>query len=117
MTGTGYPHLRYVDAVHATFVVAGQPPARVKATSTDGGELLARFEWPDVTIQWSHLDGWKHDAPHSGGALKLDWAASPAAVATCVALLLDGFDPLASEVRWAEAGEFDAALSGWEARA
>jgi hypothetical protein len=116
MTGTGYPHLRYVDAVHAALVAAGQFPARVEATSSDG-ELLARFEWPDVTVQWSHLHGWKHDAPHSGGALELDRVASPAAVATCVALLLDGFDPLGSEVRWAEAGEFDAALSGWEARA
>lgn len=111
-----YPHLPYVDAVHAVLVATVRPPASVGATATDRGELLARFEWPDVTVQWSHLHGWKYDALHSGGVLELDPAVSPAAVAVCVALLLDGFGPVASEVRWAEASGFEAALAGWEAR-
>ena len=37
MTTTGYPHLRYVDAVHAALVAAGQPPARVEASLSGWG--------------------------------------------------------------------------------
>lgn len=118
----GYPHLPYVDAVHAELVAARCTPSAVHTGTTgttdgaDEPELVARFEWPEVTVRWTHRTGWRHEAPRSGGALDLDVMAAPVSVVNAVALLIDGHGPMGSAVRWHRAPGFERDLAAWEAR-
>lgn len=112
------PHLPYADAVHAALTAAGHTPATVHAYEDDRGDLIARYEWPDVEVVllWTSGTGWRYEAPSGGGPLFVDTIADPAALAEAVALIADGRPPHRSTARWTNAPVLDRALSDRESQ-
>ncbi|SFK74996.1 hypothetical protein [Streptomyces pini] len=120
-----FPHLPYVDAVHAALTAAGHVPDVVTASVVLGDErhpadLFAEFQWDTVRLRWESARGWLHTAPHTTGdrfgPLLVAHLADPAVLATVVERLADGHPPVSSRAVWEDpaAGVLDRALSDRE---